>query len=75
MDIKSEKVIPMNRGNVGWIEREFCFTTGQKARWHTHSHAIKCFNGIGRDITGTEIGEQMIKAVNHYLDQEALPCK
>jgi hypothetical protein len=75
MYIKSENVIQINRGNVGWIEREFKFSTGQKARLHTHSHVIRCFNGRNRDITETEIGEKMIKAVNQYLDQEPLLCK
>lgn len=68
MNIKKMIVVPCNRGNVGWIEQEFIFETGQKARFHTHSHVTKCFNGIGKDITDTEIGKKMIKAIENYHD-------
>jgi hypothetical protein len=70
MQIKSMEVKGMNAGNVGWIEQHFKFTTGQKARFHTHTHTIKCFNGIGRDITETSIGEQMIIAIKNYMDEK-----
>jgi len=71
MDIKSIKVVPIKSGNVGWIEKHYAFYTGQKASWHTHTHTIKCFNGIGKDITDTDIGKQMIIAVKQSLDQES----
>jgi len=70
MDIKSKKVVARNAGNVGWIEEVFTFTTGQKATFHTHTHATKCFNGIGKEITETEIGQKMIQAVANYIDPE-----
>jgi hypothetical protein len=46
----------------------FKFTTGQTARFNTLTHATKCFNGIGRDITDTEIGKKMINAIEQYTD-------
>jgi hypothetical protein len=70
MQIKSMEVKGMNAGNVGWIEQHYKFTTGQKARFHTHTHTIRCFNGIGRDITETDIGEQMIIAIKNYMDEK-----
>jgi hypothetical protein len=70
MHIKSKQVVGMNAGNVGWTELVFTFETGQKARFHTHSHATKCFNGIGRDITKTETGQKMIKAIEQFMDDE-----
>jgi hypothetical protein len=66
MDIKTVKLVSCNRGNVGWSEEEFIFHTGQKARFHTHSHKTTCYNGMGKDITETEIGQKMIKAIEQY---------
>jgi hypothetical protein len=70
MDIKTIKLIHIKAGNVGWIEKHYKFHSGQKASWHTHTHTIKCFNGIGKDITDTEIGLAMIKAVKQSLAEE-----
>jgi hypothetical protein len=69
MLIKSMEVKHIQVGNVGWIVDDFKFTTGQKATFHTHTHEIKCFNGIGKDITETEIGQKMAGAIRHYLDE------
>jgi hypothetical protein len=68
MDIKKSDIVSVKSGNVGWVEKHFIFETGQKATWHTHTHTIKCYNGIGRDITETEIGKKMIEAVRKDLD-------
>jgi hypothetical protein len=70
MHIKSKQVVGMKSGNVGWVEEVFTFETGQKARFHTHTHETKCFNGIGRDITDTPVGEKMIKVVEQFIDDE-----
>jgi hypothetical protein len=48
----------------------FKFTTGQRARFDTKTHATLCLNGIGRDITETSIGEQMIIAIKNYMDEK-----
>jgi hypothetical protein len=68
MHIKSMKVEHVKSGNVGWIEDVFKFETGQTARFHTHTHATKCFNGMGKDITSTDIGQKMIRAIEQYQD-------
>jgi hypothetical protein len=70
MDIKAIEIVSIQAGNVGWIEKHYKFLTGQKASWHTHTHTIKCFNGIGKDITDTEIGQKMILAVKQSLETE-----
>lgn len=70
MHIKSMTLEHVNAGNVGWVEQVFKFETGQIARFHTHTHATKCFNGIGKDITETEIGKKMIKAIEQFDDAE-----
>jgi hypothetical protein len=62
------EVVSVQAGNVGWQEQVFKFETGQTARFHTHTHSTKCFNGIGKDITDTEIGQKMIKAIEQYQD-------
>jgi hypothetical protein len=46
----------------------FKFTTGQRARFDTKTHATLCLNGIGRDITNTDIGKKMINAIEQYID-------
>jgi hypothetical protein len=46
----------------------FKFTTGQRARFDTKTHATLCLNGIGRDITNTDIGKKMIHAIEQYID-------
>jgi hypothetical protein len=56
--------------NVGWIEEHFTFDTGQKATFHTHTHKTKCFNGIGNEITDTDIGKKMIVLIQNYLEQK-----
>jgi hypothetical protein len=71
MDIKTMEIKHIKNGNVGWIEEHFTFETGQKATFHTHTHKTKCFNGMGRDITETEIGKKMIVAIESYLDTKA----
>ena len=70
MDIKSIELVSFNKNNVGWSEKVYTFYTGQKAYWHTHSHAIKCFNGIGKDITDSEIGQKMVLSVKQSLELE-----
>ena len=70
MHIKSKQVVSRNVNNIGWIEEVFTFETGQKATFHTHTHSTKCFNGIGKDITDTDIGKQMIKAIEQFDDAE-----
>lgn len=67
MDIKNTEIVSVKSGNVGWVEKHFKFDTGQKGIWHTHTHKITCFNGIGRDITDTEIGTKMIAAIKAAL--------
>ena len=70
MQIKSKKIHSRTVGNISWVEELFTFETGQKAQFNTHTHECKCFNGIGRDITETDIGKQMIKAVEQFDDAE-----
>ena len=57
-------------GSFEW----FKFTTGQRASFDTKTHATKCFNGIGRDITDTDIGKKMIHAIEQYIDWKGLLC-
>jgi hypothetical protein len=66
MHIKSVEIVSKQSKNVGWIEKLYKFETGQKATWHTHSHKIDCFNGIGRNITETPIGQKMVQAIKNY---------
>ena len=68
MHIKSKTHYSKTVGNISWIEELFTFETGQKARFNTHTHETKCFNGIGKDITNSEIGQKMIKAIENYTD-------
>ena len=60
MQIKSME----KNGDFEW----FKFTTGQRARFDTKTHATLCLNGIGRDITSTDIGKKMINAIEQYID-------
>jgi hypothetical protein len=70
MHIKSVEVLAINaQNNVGWIEQKFKFETGQTAYFHTHNHTVKCFNGMGRDITESEIGHKMKTAIMQYNKQ------
>ena len=46
----------------------FKFTTGQKASFDTKTHKTKCFNGMGKDITQTDIGKKMISLIENYID-------
>jgi hypothetical protein len=66
MNIKSTEIVSVKAGNVGWIEKLYKFDTGQKATWHTHTHRIKCFNGIGKDITDTELGQKLVQAIKTH---------
>jgi hypothetical protein len=66
MKVKSVQTVSKQAGNVGWIERLYKFDTGQKATWHTHTHTIQCYNGIGRNITETEVGKKLIEAVKTH---------
>jgi len=68
MHIKSIEAVSKQLGNVGWTERLYKFETGQKATWHTHTHKIDCFNGIGRNITETPIGQKMVAAIKTHQD-------
>jgi hypothetical protein len=72
MEIKSKEVKHIEAGNVGWVEVFYKFHTGQKARFHTHTHTIKCFNGIGKDITETEIGQKMVEAIRNDKEMEGV---
>jgi hypothetical protein len=60
MEIKLKE----KNGHFEW----FKFTTGQRASFDTKTHATKCLNGIGKDITHTEIGKKMINAIEQYTD-------
>jgi hypothetical protein len=53
-------------GSFEW----FKFTTGQRASFDTITHATKCLNGIGRDITDTDIGKKMIIAIQNYTEEK-----
>jgi len=68
MHIKSIEVVSKQAGNVGWIEQLYKFETGQKATWHTHTHKIECFNGMGRNITETPIGQKMVAAIKTHQE-------
>lgn len=67
MQIKAKE----KNGSFEW----FKFTTGQKASFDTKTHKTQCFNGIGRDITHTDIGKKMISLIENYADWEGKKMK
>ncbi len=60
MQIKSKEL----KDSTEW----FKFTTGQKASFDTKTHKTECFNGMGRNITDTDIGKKMIHLIEQYAD-------